>query len=252
MREELFTELDKNRALPLYYQVSESIESLVRKGEVLPGERLLSEDVLAKRYGVSRPTISKAIAILIRKSILSRERGRGTFIHLGEVRFTLMQELASLHEAMQKDGIKFRTVVLKLEMQKSTRDIAGRLGIKEGARVYFLKRLRYVEDEPFLISDSYLPQHLFRNLEEENFADRSLYDVIERTYKIPIVKTVRTARAVKAFEEEAHLLRIAFGEPLIQLEGVAVSKNDLQVEYFNTKIRGDRGVLSTTLTRIHK
>ena len=80
MREEQFVKVDKNRVLPLYYQVSEFIEELIKKGEILPAERMLSEEVLAERFGVSRPTINKAIAILLRKSVLTRERGKGTRI----------------------------------------------------------------------------------------------------------------------------------------------------------------------------
>jgi GntR family transcriptional regulator len=249
MKEELFVQVDKNRAIPLYYQVSEFIQELVRKGDIQPGEQMLSEEVLAERFGVSRPTINKAIAILVRKSVLSRERGRGTFVYSGEVRLTLMQELASLHEAMQKNNIKFRTEVLKLEQLRADKHIAGLLDLKEGAAVFYLKRLRYVEDEPFLISKSYLPCTIFPGFEEHNFITNSLYAVLESQYGIPVIKTERFARAVKALDEEAHLFRIPLGDPLIQLEGVALSLKDLKVEYFNTKIRGDRGVLSTTLLR---
>jgi GntR family transcriptional regulator len=249
MREELFIKVDKHRALPLYYQVSEFIEDLVKKGAILPGERMLPEEVLAERFGVSRPTINKAIAILLKKSVLSRERGKGTFVHSGEVRLTLMQELASLHEALRKNNTKFKTVVLALERQKADKHVAGWLDVKESSPIYYLRRLRYVEDEPFLISESYLPSRLFRGFEEHDFTTHSLYAVLESRYRIPVVKTERFARAVKALDREAHLFRIPLGEPLIQLEGVAFSREGLKVEYFNTKIRGDRGVLSTTLIR---
>jgi GntR family transcriptional regulator len=252
MREEQFVQLDRNRALPLYYQVSDFIEELVRKGDITPGERMLPEEVLARRFGVSRPTINKAIAILLRKSVLSRERGKGTFVHSGEVRLTLMQELASLHEALNETNTPFRTEVLQLEIQKADKYVAGWLALRSGTPVYYLKRLRYVEEEPFLISESYLPCSMFRLFEEQDFAEHSLYAVLEREYGIPVIKTERFARAVKALDREAHLFRIALGEPLIQLEGVAFSRRDLKVEYFNTKIRGDRGVLSTTLMRKRK
>ena len=252
MREELFVKVDKNRALPLYYQVSEFIENLINKGEIMPGERVLPEEVLAERFGVSRPTINKAIAILLRKSMLFRERGKGTFVHSGEVRLTLMQELASLHEALREKNIRFKTVVLELKRQRASKHVAGWLDVKEDSPIHYLKRLRYVEDEPFLISESYLPYKMFRGLEEQDFTEHSLYALLEHEYHVPVIKTERFARAVKALDKEAHLLQIPLAEPLIQLEGVAFSLKDLKVEYFNTKIRGDRGVLSTTLMRKRK
>jgi GntR family transcriptional regulator len=210
---------------------------------------MLSEEVLAARFGVSRPTINKAIAILIRKSILSRERGKGTFVHSGDVRLTLMQELVSFHESMQRENIRFRTVVLEFQRQKADGMFAEKLALKQGARIYYLKRLRYVEEESFIISESYLPQELFHDLEKQDLRDCSLYDVLEQKYGIPVIKTERSARAVKALDKEAQLLRIPHGDPLIQLEGIAFSRHDLRVEYFKTIIRGDRGVLCTTLYR---
>ena len=249
MTEEKIITVDRNRALPLYYQVSECLEEMIKKGEIRPDEQMLSEDVLAARFGVSRPTINKAIAILIRKSIISRERGKGTFVRSGDVRLTLMQELVSLHESMQRENIRFRTVVLKVQRQKSNGILAEKLALKQGARIYYLKRLRYVEEESFIISESYLPQELFPDLEKEDLRDRSLYDVLEQKYGIPVIKTERSARAVKALDKEAQLLRIPLGDPLIQLEGIAFSRHDLRVEYFKTIIRGDRGVLCTTLYR---
>jgi GntR family transcriptional regulator len=249
MSHEQYPKVDRNRAIPLYYQVSEALEEAVNRGVIHPGERLLPEEVLAEEFGVSRPTINKAIQMLLRKSIISRERGRGTFVRSNEVRFTLMHELASLHESMRRNNIPFRTIVLKLDIRKAEASVADRLGLKIGARVYYLRRLRYVEEEPFLISESYLPQLLFPGLEGRDFTSHSLYEVLEREYRVPVTKTERFARAIKAFDEEAHVFRIALGEPLIQLEGVAFSATDVRVEYFNTKIRGDRAVLYTTLKR---
>lgn len=249
MIEHMNLKVDRNRTIPLYCQVSESLEDLIRKGEIAANEQMASEETLAASFGVSRPTINKAISILIRKSVLLRERGKGTYVNPGEVRLTLMQELVSFHESLQREKIKFRTVVLELEQRKAKGIVAEKLNRKEGARIIYLKRLRYVEEEPFIISESCLPQELFPSLERQDLTTRSLYDVLEQEYKYPVVKTERFARAVKALDKEAQMFRLPLGDPLIQLEGTAFSKKDLRVEYFKTVIRGDRASLCTTLYR---
>ena len=242
-----FRKVDRNKVIPLYYQVSEHLEDMINKGNLSPGERLLPEEYLAEQFEVSRPTINKAISMLIRKSLISRERGKGTYVRGKSVAFTLMQELVSLHEALKRNNIPFKTKVLKLKRQKADKNIAIKLGLTTWSEIIFLKRLRFVENEPFLLSESYIPAHLFPNLEDEDFSQNSLYELFEKKYHIPVIKTERYARAIKAFEEEAYLFRIPLGEPLIQLEGVAFTAKDIRVEYFNTKIRGDRAVLCTTL-----
>ena len=241
--------VDKNKIIPLYYQASQILEEIIKKGEVKPGEKLPPEEVLADELEVSRPTVNKAISLLVRKSLVFQERGKGTFVREKEVKLTLMQELASFGEAFKKQNISFHTEVLALRKEEVGKDIAYRLGIKEGDMVVYLKRLRYVEKEPILLSESYLLCDLFPGLEKEDFTKNSLYSLLEKKYNVPVIKTERCVRAVKALDEEAHFFRIPIGDPVIQLEGVAFSIENLKVEYFNTRLRGDKAVLCTTLYR---
>ena len=241
--------VDKNKVIPLYYQVSQVLEKMIAKGGIKPGEKLPPEQILADQFEVSRPTINKAISLLATKSLVFRERRKGTFVRGKEVKLTLMQELASFGEAFRKQNIAFHTEVLALRKEKANKDIADRLEKKEGDIVVYLKRLRYVKKEPILLSESYLPYDLFPSLENEDFIKNSLYSLFEKKYKICVIKTERCVRAIKALDEEAHLLKLAIGEPVIQLEGVAFSTRNLKVEYFTTRLRGDKAVLCTTLYR---
>jgi hypothetical protein len=49
-------------------------------GELPPGTRLPSEGALADVYGVSRPTVRRAIAALIEQERLKVVHGRGTYV----------------------------------------------------------------------------------------------------------------------------------------------------------------------------
>lgn len=244
-----FQKVDKNKIIPLYYQISQILEKMITKGKIKPGEKLPSEEVLANEFEVSRPTVNKAISLLIRKSLVFQERGKGTFVREKEVKLTLMEELASFGETFKKQNISFHTEVLTLRKEKANKDIADRLEKKKGDIVVYLKRLRYVEKEPILLSESYLPSGFFPGLENEDFTKNSLYSLLEKKYNVPVIKTERYVRAIKALDEESHFFEIPIGEPVIQLEGVAFSTKNLKVEYFNTILRGDKGVLCTTLYR---
>lgn len=81
--ENLFLKLHKvNKAAPtpLYYQVTESLQKLMEEQKIKPETKLPSEESLARYFGVSRPTISNAIDLLIKKSLVYRDRGKGTFV----------------------------------------------------------------------------------------------------------------------------------------------------------------------------
>lgn len=242
-------EIDRHREVPLHSQISQHIEAMIERGELQPGDRIPAEEELAHAFEVSRPTINKAISFLLRKSVLTRERGRGTFVHRSDVQLTLMHELVSLHDAMRRNNINFHTVILEQRIELAPEPIAAQLDLRVGKKVVCLSRLRYVDGEPMLISDSYLPADLFAGLDKQDLQDSSLYDTLEGVFGTRIEKTERRARAVRALDREARLFHVPIGEPLMQLEGIAFSASGAKVEYFKTHIRGDRAVLFATLYR---
>src|SRR6195952_297860 len=82
---ELTVDLDRSSPVPLYYQVSRQIEAAIDTGELAPGDRLENEISLADRWGLSRPTMRRAIQELVDKGLLGRKRGVGTQVVDGHV-----------------------------------------------------------------------------------------------------------------------------------------------------------------------
>lgn len=66
--------------LPLYQQIKEAILAKIRSGELQPGERVQSENELAREAGVSRITTKQALNELAQEGWVRRIRGKGTFV----------------------------------------------------------------------------------------------------------------------------------------------------------------------------
>ena len=75
---ELSFNLDRSSPVPLYYQVFRQIEAAIERGDLASGARLENEDGLARRWGLSRPTMRRAIQELVDKGLVVRKRGVGT------------------------------------------------------------------------------------------------------------------------------------------------------------------------------
>nr|WP_252894799.1 winged helix-turn-helix domain-containing protein [Liquorilactobacillus satsumensis] len=56
----------------------------MKKGELLPGDRLPVERDLAKALGINRSTIQRAFSELVSRGILVRKLGSGTWINSGK------------------------------------------------------------------------------------------------------------------------------------------------------------------------
>lgn len=65
---------------PKFKQISAEIEKKIRNGLYVSAQKLPSEYDLAKEYNCSRLTIRKAIDDLIRKNILVKRHGKGSYV----------------------------------------------------------------------------------------------------------------------------------------------------------------------------
>ena len=72
--------LNPNAPIPLYRQLADLLSARIRAGEYAPGSRIPSEHQLAAAHGLGRPTIRQALDLLIRKGLLTRRRGSGTYV----------------------------------------------------------------------------------------------------------------------------------------------------------------------------
>lgn len=76
---DLFT-IDKESSLPIYVQIVNRIETLVKVGALRPGDRLPSIRSVAEHLRVDYNTVAKAYTELDRAGIIKTARGIGTHV----------------------------------------------------------------------------------------------------------------------------------------------------------------------------
>ena len=132
-----------------------------------PGSRFFSEEEISSQLEVSRPTVNRAINILIKNGYLKRIRGKGTIVQkLKGVSLVLMSTLLSFGEMVDKIGRNYRTDLLERTIEEPLASVSKALGIEPADRVIHLKRLRFIDDKPLIVVDSYLPFSRFSKLGE--------------------------------------------------------------------------------------
>lgn len=68
---------------PKYLQVAETLRREIADGLFQDGEKLMTEETLRDRFGVSRQTVRQAIALLEDDGLVDRLRGSGTYVRHG-------------------------------------------------------------------------------------------------------------------------------------------------------------------------
>lgn len=68
------------RSPTLSARVTDAVEKLIADNELVPGDRMPSERVLAEKFDVSRTVIREAVRALVAKGLLDVRRGSGTVV----------------------------------------------------------------------------------------------------------------------------------------------------------------------------
>lgn len=79
----LETAFRPTRRLTLCEEIAEQVRTLLRKGQLAPGDRLPPERELARLLGVSRNSLREAIRSLVEQDVLVSRRGDGTYVAAG-------------------------------------------------------------------------------------------------------------------------------------------------------------------------
>jgi len=243
MMTELFVDLDRSSPVPLYFQVAQQIERAISEGDLAPGDRLDNEISLAEQFGLSRPTMRRAIQELVDKGLLVRKRGVGTQVVHGQV--TRPVELTSLFDDLTHHHQTPTTQVLINEIIEAPDDVGAMLSIAHGSPVLHLRRLRFAHGEPLAIMENYLPEDLIP-IGEADLSTRGLYQLMRsRGVNIRVAKQRIGART--GTPEECTLLGERKGSPVLTMERAAHDDSGRPVEWGRHAYRASQYSFEVTL-----
>jgi GntR family transcriptional regulator len=232
--------IDKDVPIPYHYQLREILRQEIVTGRWPVNEKIASERDLCAHFGVSRPTVREAIDALVEEGLLRREKGRGTFVAEPKIEEGMLQTPFGFSDSMRAQGVTFTTVVLGITTQPAPPLVAHELRLPDGAPVVVLNRMRRILDVPILTVLSYLPASLFPGLEHEDFTRVSLYETLRSKYGMTMARARRYMEAVPASKQEAELLAVRVGAPLMLIASTTYTEGGIPFEYYRAYHRGDR------------
>ena len=235
--------------LPYYIQLIEILNEKVQDGTWTPGDQIPGEQELCELYSVSRTVVRQALRELELDGVITRRKGKGTFIAPPKISEGLVQKLTGFFQDMAERGIRSSTRVLHQEVVPASEKVARFLTIPPGEKVVDLLRLRSINDEPIQLVTSYVPLAICPGLATVDLTNRSLYEYMETECGVFIAKGRRIVEAVLANESEAALLGIERGAPLLMLDSMSFSETGQVIEYYHALHRGDRSRFEVELVR---
>jgi GntR family transcriptional regulator len=242
------TTIDRISPVPRYHQLKEILREQIRNGELKPGSLIPSERELSETYGISRMTARQAVTELVNEGVFYREQGRGTFVAQNRITQQLLH-LTGFTEDIRARGQRPSTKVLSAAMCPADEVTAHRLRIEPGDPVFCLRRLRLADGEPLAIEVSLLNFKGCEALAEEDFEHNSLYQLLVAQYGLPLMEADQEIEAGLARADEADILRISVGSPVLLTRRTTYTERNRPVEYARSVYCGAKYVFYTHLKR---
>lgn len=207
--------------------VYRDLRKKILNGSYATRSALESEDVLSKRYGVSRPTLHKALDALKRDGLVHSRQGAGIFVNPPE--FFIENNLATLSERYAGEGVKITSEVFLLETVPSN-ELGEMFQIgKDDPLIHYI-RLRRVDGKPRAIEDTHMPSYLF-----PDFSERPLYGsmihYIEDECGYSISHVNKRIHAINVSGTVAETLEIPEGTAALQVDHSVYLVRSVMVQY---------------------
>jgi GntR family transcriptional regulator len=232
---------NKQSVVPYYHQIKESLKALITSGELKPGDMLPSELALSEQLGISRLVVHRAYRELVTEGLLIRKRAKGTFVAPPIKRsYTVTGPLFSMTENLSADALEPSNRILVQEVIPAIEEIRNELKLPEGAQVIHLRNLRLAKQLPFAIEEMYLPGDRFPALANLDLNDCSVYVTLEELYDAHPQEALDLITAGSATAQEAGLLGINKGAPVMRLKRISTDRLGLTVEYSKVVFHADR------------
>lgn len=235
--------------MTLYDQIKDDLLSKIKDGTYPEGQTIPSELELAEIYGVSRPTIRRALQILVSNGYLEKRRRRGTVVTKPKVSQSFTMSISSFEDAMRLAGRLPKTKVLVFKRERANAEVEKRLELTLGQDVFKLVRLRYADDLPNVFVESYIPCALYPGLDSFDFNESSLYAAMDACGN-PVMTARRRLEVIKADGAAAALLDVEAGDPLLLFHTVARDASGTAVEYSVATYRGESNSFELNVSRV--
>jgi GntR family transcriptional regulator len=207
--------LNPQSPLPLYHQLADLLAGKIRGGEYRPGSRIPSEHQLAAACGIGRPTARQAIDVLVRKGLVARRRGSGTYVREARQEVDLFS-LDGTSASFNKKGLAVKSRIITPVELKTVGDDGD--NPFAGVEAYVFERLTRVGTAPVLIEGLFLHPGLFAGIEAIDLAGRSLSAIAEERFYLRPNGGRQNFRIAYLDAERARHLQVSVETPVLAVK----------------------------------
>ncbi len=228
-------------APPKYAQVVTEIKRRIERGDYPPGSLLPSEHQLVTEFGVSRPTIVKALSGLRQDGWIDTQQGKGSFVR-GRPALDGAERTRPAHGVLELPEAQLAGELVQAGVKLAPPHITALLGLQAGARAFVRQRLLTEDGEPVELASAWLPLELAAgtDLASPDLLNESIRQHLQTRRKIRLDHAVEQITARHPAGEEASLLHVAPDAPVLSVIVTAYDAAGQPIQVSDLVLPGQR------------
>lgn len=199
-----------------YQEVADRIELAIKDKKLSQGTRLPSLNELISKYDVSKTTLVKALTTLEDKGVIYQVQGSGIFVRR-QKRDGYIALMTNMGFTKDLENNKLSTKVIDLKIETPSDEVARELNCAPDEEVYFIKRIRYVDNNVLCIEQSYFRKKIVPYLNKEIISE-SIFNYLTEVLKLKIGFSDKYLRTDILKEAEAKLLELPNNSPGLYID----------------------------------
>jgi GntR family transcriptional regulator len=233
-------------AAPKYVRLAQTIQQRIEDGTYPPGSRVPSENQLVQAFGMSRPTVVRALELLKRDGWLESRQGFGTTVRGRPSGVEKRDRRGS--EALERDESQSAGRLVEVSRVAVPARVASALGVPKRTTVVVRRLLLELDGEPIELVSSYFPADLVEGTELESAEPLSggMREHLENRKRVRFDHVTERVSARLPEPADAQLLDMAEGQPVLSVLVIARDASGRALQVVDVVLPADRQELEDT------
>lgn len=237
-----------SHAMPLYHQVYLVLRENIQNGTYGGDVPVPTETELCNAFGVSRITVKRAMRTLADEGLITRRRGKGTFVASKQKAAPRRDSLDDLLRSVIEIGASTGMKRIEAKSIAASPEVAAQLRCAPGELVFFVSQIRSSANAPIAWIRAYIPEDVAARLPYAKTSAQPVLAQLEQA-GVKASSAEQAITATLADPTAAAYLGVDVGAPLIRIARCVYDAERRPVEWLVALYRADMYEYRTTLNR---
>ena len=216
---------------PSYRRLYEKLRKLIEDGTFKRGDLLPSENELCAAHKLTRPTVRKALDLLVNDGFILRQQGKGSIVQ-GQPRGIGILSLTGTTSAIGQDLLKTR-IIVKPRIISWKQAFGFEISEREKSLgCIYMERVRLINEEPVFYDITMIPNLNLPRFTSRSFENRSLFEILRKNYQLEVKGGEQRIQAITADERIRKHFGVKRNHPILRVDR-KIETNRLDFSFYS-------------------